>query len=626
MLSEAEFRRYSLDLYILLVQHYRINTFQLYERSQVDLYKEYIEQHFQEELSLAQISSAFYMTPQYFSKHFKEVVGEKFYQYLTKTRLNYAVSLMEQSNMNMLQIALESGFTTTASFNRVFKEVYDCLPTDYRKRIRNQQHSSMMISYQEMLDLLQFEQEKEPATQELITNVDIGHRTPVLPFWKKVINIGSGTSIKSQEAREQFLQFQQELSFEFVRFELYFPKNFNEEYQFYREERELDFFVQLNLKFQLVINFRQFRNTENAFDYLKRFLSHFSNRYSINRVRKWRIELDYPTVFTKSKLLEYGLTYRQISQILEEFKIEESLYGPGFILGDFESFKYFVHQITIGTVPEIHHLTFHIQPEIGTISDANFTWKTVTDQNHVRNQLEMIRSYLQSETIQIHIVEWKAISGERFILHDSTYKAANIIQTSLTSFDALSDIAWNIPLDMILDEDAGRLLSGLEGCITAHGIRKPSYFAHQFLNRHGEELIDVNNHSMLTASGHNITIVSHNCMNLSSRYYLEGNDDLNTLFETREPLKLSFQLRGMKPGNYLVKTRRIHSESGSIIELCQRVFLDGSETAGRSEIEFLKHMTIPHLSVETFLVVDDFDLSVILEPNEIRHTHIIYLY
>lgn len=630
LVSEAEFQRHTLDLCLLLVQHYRISQFKLQEQSQADQYRDYINQHFQDELTLAQMSEVFYMTPQYFSKHFKEQVGENFYKYVTRVRLEHSLTHLTDWDKNMLQVALESGFSTTTSFNRAFRDKYGCLPAEYRQKLRKEEEPSVQVSYQEMAKLLQEETTAITSVNEFKTVVTTQKRTTITPFWKKVINIGPSSALQLQETREQFLQFQHELSFEFARLELSFPKDFDEEYRFHREERELDFFIQLDMKLQLVIDYRQFKREPQFLSYFRKFLSHFSNRYSIQRVRQWRVELDYPTLLDEEKCRAYNGHYQELTSILKEFKMEEGLFGPGFILGDVDSFKRFIDLMEKGAVTRIQHLTFHIQPEVGELSDSHFIWKTITDQNHVSNQLEMIASYLPDDDYSIHIVEWKDIERESSWLHDSTYKAANIVKTALASVGKIADLAWNIPLDLILNEETGQLLSGLEGCISVHGIRKPSYYAHQFINRHGHEFVQSDAHSLITSSGHNLTIVSHHCLGLSSRYYLEGEEDnlasLEHVFDDYQPLSITYQLTGMKPGNYLIKTRRIHAQSGSIMELCQQVFIDGMDQVGRSEIEFLQHMTVPYLSMEHKTITDSLDLTLLLEPNEIRHTHIIYLY
>lgn len=59
--------------------------------------------------------------------------GTHFPEYLNKRRLEYAQHLLLTTTMKVMQIATESGFAGTSHMNRLFKQQFDCTPTQWQK-------------------------------------------------------------------------------------------------------------------------------------------------------------------------------------------------------------------------------------------------------------------------------------------------------------------------------------------------------------------------------------------------------------------------------------------------------------------------------------------------------------
>lgn len=630
--AKVSFQEYSYKLYLLIMNHFRISKLSLGSLSLSERFEHYIAEHFQSDLSLAKISGDFFMTPQYFSKLFKETMGVTFYKYLTAVRLDFAKNQLLDSDKTILEVALDSGFANVNAFNRAYKEKYQELPSDFKKVQRKQEVQDVKADFQVLSQLLegQIAEQQEDNQQDLL--IDVSDRKATDAYWQKVINIGDVTKLNQKRTEEQFLDFQSEMKFEYVRLKLDYPEDYNQGYSYFEEESYMDFLVRLNLKFQFVLDFREFERQESYMTYLKGLLSHFSNRYSIERLRQWRFELDYVTIFDDQKCQYYASAYQMISNLLKCYKIEESLYGPGFILGDISSFRLFMTKVKSGIIPKIDHLTFHVLPRIANKdSKDNLVFQTVTDVNYIKNQLEMVQTELDKSQHYYHIVEWRDYQPYHLWINDYTFKAASIIKNTLACLGMLEDLAWSPPLDSLLDHRNGNLTFGGEGCITQHGIKKPSFYAHSFLSRHGRDLLAFDDKALVTSSGHNISIVSHNCSPLNYRYYSQTDDNQHyryeDYFENLEKLSLNFDIGGMKEGTYLIKTRVVNSKSGSLQDLMSKVFLDGVTTFGDSEIDYLKSQAVPSLTLSQVTVSDGhLNWQIELQANEICYSHIIYLY
>lgn len=95
----------------------------------------YIDEHYNEKLSLQDIGDYAQYNRTYISTLFKNTMGINFYEYLTRTRLSHAIFQLAVTNKTVTQISIDCGFPELKTFNQRFKEVFHYLPTEYRQRI-----------------------------------------------------------------------------------------------------------------------------------------------------------------------------------------------------------------------------------------------------------------------------------------------------------------------------------------------------------------------------------------------------------------------------------------------------------------------------------------------------------
>ena len=92
----------------------------------------YINEHYMEELSLEDAAVFAGFSKYYFSRMFKQFSGISFSEYLTRKRLNVAADLLVRTNQSIREVAVASGFGSTATFNRIFRLHKNCTPSQYR--------------------------------------------------------------------------------------------------------------------------------------------------------------------------------------------------------------------------------------------------------------------------------------------------------------------------------------------------------------------------------------------------------------------------------------------------------------------------------------------------------------
>lgn len=95
----------------------------------------FIDEHFNEQLSLNQLAELAGMSPNYFSAFFKKISGITLWDYINSKRINMAVQCIRNrdSGKNMLEIAILCGFNNTTHFNKMFKRITGMTPTEYKK-------------------------------------------------------------------------------------------------------------------------------------------------------------------------------------------------------------------------------------------------------------------------------------------------------------------------------------------------------------------------------------------------------------------------------------------------------------------------------------------------------------
>lgn len=105
------------------------------EKMDIARAKEYIENHYNENLSLNVLAKQIHMNPYYFSSFFKKHGGENFKDYLNKVRIRHAVTMLVSSNRKTYDIAMKVGFRDARVFAEVFSRYYGVTPSVYRKQM-----------------------------------------------------------------------------------------------------------------------------------------------------------------------------------------------------------------------------------------------------------------------------------------------------------------------------------------------------------------------------------------------------------------------------------------------------------------------------------------------------------
>ena len=92
---------------------------------------EYIDVHYAENISLEYAAGRMNFSASHFSKTFKKLMGINYVTYLNLVRVEQAAYLLRHTEKKFTDIALNCGFNNIRTFNRVFKEITGCTPSEF---------------------------------------------------------------------------------------------------------------------------------------------------------------------------------------------------------------------------------------------------------------------------------------------------------------------------------------------------------------------------------------------------------------------------------------------------------------------------------------------------------------
>ena len=94
---------------------------------------EYLSQNYQEHVTLSDVSEQLGYDYYYLSKCFRKIFRMSFTDLLNSYRLDAALRLLTETDKDITEIALESGFQSVRNFNDYFKLKIGSTPSKYKK-------------------------------------------------------------------------------------------------------------------------------------------------------------------------------------------------------------------------------------------------------------------------------------------------------------------------------------------------------------------------------------------------------------------------------------------------------------------------------------------------------------
>ena len=183
----------------------------------------YVDEHYQDALSLKGLSEAVHLTPTYLSAIFTKYLGVTFSEYYNGVRMSHAVRALTQTDAPIDLIATQNGYSNAQAFVRAFKSVYNLLPSAYRRQYGASGQSADEVDMALVRRYLPQSVSAIPVQEEphIQTVASARWDRVVGTFdhtFRRLLGIGSAKQILMREVQIQLEEIQRQIRFEYIKF------------------------------------------------------------------------------------------------------------------------------------------------------------------------------------------------------------------------------------------------------------------------------------------------------------------------------------------------------------------------------------------------------------------------
>lgn len=651
-------------LITLLEDYYQVklrSNHQKNIRGQIEDLKFYIDNNFEKDIRLSDLADQLYVTEQYLSRVFKEQNGMGVSEYLIRRRLAKVRQLLLESEDSITDIAYSAGFSNINSFNRIFKKYQGMTPSDYRLEIKNNLLVSSSGREKETInydDIQEYLQENAVQSTDMSITFD---PEKILEFEKDklLINLGYAGDLLHTSLVKEIGFTNSYTSFRYGRIWGLLSDTILKQKGDYFDFSKVDEIVQnildmnlipfLDLGFkgkqihqsvETIISREAFQlPSHDMVEILKRYrnlIQHFLDRYGYDEVAKWKIELWKPNTHvletiaqeelallklndnqldltkTEDYLTFFSLIKQEIQGIIPDLEVG----GSGITLNlEKDSYKDFIQTWSVQKVkPDFITFTAYsldilkqnfdnADSQALISSDSNFLKASLREAKHIIEQAQLCSKLIVSE--------FNLTNSSRDIINDSAFKGPYIIKNLLALLDICDLVGyWQFSDISFTSFDVNEKESfGGSGLISKSGIAKPSFYAFDFLNSLGNQLLYFSEGVVITKSRRKIVILLYHYCHLNSLYYYSGNEpftakNIASLFENDGNRKFQFKIpTDDDKRTYKMKTRRIGNSGGAFLTEAEKV--SSNTNFNREEINYLKYRCIPSLKTDLIVSRDN---------------------
>lgn len=621
-LGGVAFEKNSCALLLTLLSEFSVESPAQDRKQQV---AQWIDNVSREPVTLEDAAAHFHLTPQYFSRWFPSAFGCTFLKYLSRVRCEKAQVELLEGDASILRIAMDQGFPNAASFSKAFSLQYGETPMQFR-RTHTSKYRQGILSPKEVEPYLNKVQAEEWSHSQVHrVQVDCKGPFPNLdPYWNRLCCLGRLSMLADPEVQNQVRELQDELYFRSVRL-LLSP---GAEGDYYLEDKAVSFLRETGLQPLFVADFGSFAGEKGYLRWLQELLRHLVFRFGI---REFHLEALFDTAFTGKEREDYRDFLQSLRAVFRSLGVNGVLYGPGLHLtADGANLAR-----CMGARPGLDCYTIRCAP-VGIVRAAEVQVRSIPEADYLLHQYRLGQEIIKRNGVScgLLITGWETSLGTRNPLNDSSWLAAKIVKTALRGYGVLPSLPLECPLDL-LDESVNRrkILYGRRGMITLDGLRKPSFYALRFLKHLDTFCLYHDEHLIVTMSGDGyFQIVLQNSSPLSHQYYIHKSEETTanpaplsaSLFEEKQPWQMRLCLAGVQNGKWLMKTRRVNESVGNVFSAWLYLNYEENTFLGRDEMEVLRAKSLPDIQGGTLTSRSGMlDVPITLEPNEIRHIHLI---
>jgi len=236
---------------------------------------------------------------------------------------------------------------------------------------------------------------------------------------------------------------------------------------------------------------------------------HFEERYGHDEVKTWYFEVwNEPDIkpFYTADLKEYLKLYKTTAEAIKSVSADYRVGGPASAIG-YEFETALVEYCAANHVPIDFVSTHSYGVKEGFFDDTGARGTVLdTDPAAVSGRMIHSRELLRGSklpNLELHFTEWSSSYTPTDFVHDQYHQAAFILDKLKNAQEAVNSLSYWVFTD-IFEENGPRMtpFHGGFGLLNYQAIKKPAYYAYEFLNRLGPtELMNADAASWVTSGG-----------------------------------------------------------------------------------------------------------------------------
>ena len=230
--------------------------------------------------------------------------------------------------------------------------------------------------------------------------------------------------------------------------------------------------------------------------------------------------------------------------------------------------------------------------------------------------------------LPVYLTEWNLTLSHRNLISDTCFKSCYILKNLLENYDRLDSFGYWSLTDLLEENplpESGNVFHGGLGLYTMNGTRKSVFYAFDFANRLGDELLAQGEGYFVTRKNGRIQVITYNYVHYGG-FFAAGDAVGITATERYAPFDMSrrvsfsIPLTGLSAGQYIVREYYVNRESGSAFDLWVKA---GGLPLSSADTRLFQNRCVPGLRARLADCENgSLHYSPVLEPLEIRFAEI----
>lgn len=662
----------SLSIQIMshLMEYFSIGTQRSADLSHTDKYKriieicQYIHAHYKERLTLDDIASTFFITPQYLSKLYKDLLHISPFEYIQQIRLSHAVFMLKSTSESLETIAEVCGFANTRALTQIFRNTMHILPGVYRKQLWKSNTSAFctrstldtrltLFQKYALLDTFhipEFQKRMSKVVAGPIQLAASGSR------WKQrflhTLSLSDARFLLYEQYQRQLKEAHKNFHFTYVHIQTLLSDDMHIYYEnpdgishmnYADADNVLDFLYRLGVFPHLVIDNPPelllmpgtactIKDVAKWQFFLSSFIAHCEFRYGKDYVSLWRIGIgiylgntSWPFYRSIEELKSfYEITYKIIRSCNTSIRIGSPYFLSNLELPENELFDFIDQCQSSHTLPDFiclnhHPVTFSHGFELADTHQV-FCENATELSDYLTRFMQLLKKHSQA-FIHVLLMSWDYYAGYNY-LNDTLYRSVYALKNILD--------AQNIPVEFctycLSDLMGGTTTStpffpGGIGLFTLQDMKKPVYYMYQMLRQLGSMYIASGNLYYITRTENAFQILLYHYVHYQNKANTQNTFDIDyqnryTAFNDASDIELTIPIFCDFTTEFYIRETIINHDHGSIYDAWEHSGFISLEQ--QESINFIQSVSVPFTSSQTENFSNCFYLTRTLQPLEIR--------